>query len=73
MRAHIEKTVNGINLYLEGQTDGIAGYIANLGGKARDNALEWAEGGAYFFWSSDAKWVPEMLEDEGYQITRSAQ
>lgn len=65
MRAYIEKTVDGINVILDGKTENIDLYMSNLGGIER--------AGKTFFWSRDAKWVPESLRDEGYSLHFSEQ
>ncbi len=47
---------------LQGISENILTYFANLGGT-------WRDGGDWIFTSRDIKHVPESLKDEGYEIT----
>ena len=65
MNALIFKTVDGIQVQVEEETTNIRRFFSNLGGIDRDDH--------FFFWASDAQWVPETLENEGYSITYAEQ
>ena len=60
MKATIIKTVNGVKVYIDEETKDIKEFFSNLDGKFRDDH--------WFFWSNDAKWVPDCLKSEGYSI-----